>query len=335
MASPVLNIAIIGAGGIANAHVAAAEASKGRVRVVAVVDPHEASRAAVAAKTGAKPFAGTADLFSAAKGLELGGVVVCTPPSARVEIVEAALRTGVAVLSEKPLAHTLADARRLADAAVRHPGVFSAVAYCHRFTPAVIEIKRLIAAGKIGRLTRFENVFACDLPGHATKWMSEASAAGGGAFIDMGCHSLDLFHHTVGPSAVRGAVFDHQWPGRTESGASVLVSATRGVSANINPGVAGFIASGWAETERFTVAFIGTRGMLSYDYVKPGEIIFKDLAAKTESLPIEPHDVRFTRQLVAFAEAVQQGTPSALATFADGMLAAQAVEHAAAAAARG
>lgn len=330
--STTFKIGIIGAGGIAGAHVAAAKASCGRVAVAAVADPVEPNRVKVAADTGAKAFASADDLLAAAKGLELGGVVVCTPPSARVAIIEKALAMGLGVLSEKPLAHTVADSRRLAEAA-RAGRAVAAVGYCHRFTPAVVEMKRLVAAGKIGRLTRFENVFACDLPGHESKWMSDTAVAGGGAFIDMGCHSLDLYHFMVGQGRVKGAVFDHKWPGRAESGATVLMQSVAPGGPNINPGVAGVIESGWAETERFTVAMVGTAGMLFYDYVDGGKIVFKDLLGKAEHLPTEDHGVRFTRQLTAFADSVQGGARTALATFDDGLLAAEAVEAAARAAA--
>lgn len=326
--SSVFKTAIIGAGGIAGAHLAAAKATAGRVSIVGVVDPVEANRAKLAADAGAKGFASVEELLAVAKGLELSAAVVCTPPATRLKIIGALLEKGIAVLSEKPLAHTAEDARALADLARKHANVKTAVAYCHRFTPAVIEMNRLVEQGKIGRLTRFENVFACDLPGHQTKWMSDTPFSGGGAFIDMGCHSLDLYHFMVGRPKIRGAVFDHTWAGRAESGATVLVSAIAGARANINPGVAGVIESGWAETSRFTVALVGTQGMLFYDYEQPTHIVFKDLLGKATSMPIESHDVRFARQLAAFADWVQHGKPAALASFADGVIAAEAVDAA-------
>lgn len=328
MAANVFKVALIGAGGIANAHAGAAKASNGRVQVVAVVDPVEAARNKMATDLGAKAFASPDELFAAAKGLELNGVVVCTPPSVRVPIITKALEHKLAVLTEKPIAHNVADAKQLVEAARKHPDATTAVAYCHRFAPAILEMKKQVAAGKIGKLVRFENAFACDLSGHETKWFSDLEKSGGGAFIDMGCHSLDLFHFLVGFADVKGAIFEHKWAGRAETAATVLVKSNTDGGANIGVGVAGVIISGWAETCRFALSLFGTNGSFHYDYEKPLELIYKDLNGKAETHAVEAHDVRFARQLVAFADAAQGAKNLGLATFNDGLQAAVAVEAA-------
>ena len=71
--------------------------------------------------------------------------------------------------------------------------------------------------------------------------------------------------------------------------------------------------------------------MLFYDYEKPAELVFKDLNGKAETLAVEPHDFRFTRQMLAFADAAQGGGgkgTSALASFDDGLAAAAAFDQA-------
>jgi len=324
----VLKIAIIGTGGIANAHAAAAKDSAGRVEIVAVADVNAESAAKFAQANNAQPFNSHTSLLAAAKSLGIGAVVVCTPPSIRIPIVAACLKAKLPVMTEKPLAHTLPDAKKLDALAKRHKKLVTAIGYCHRFTPAVLKMKELIAAGRIGRLERFENFFACDLPGHQSKWFSDPKKAGGGAFLDMGSHSLDLFHFMVGQGKVVGASFDYEWKGRTETGATVLVKSAKKGGENIPAGVAGVILSGWAETSRFTVSVVGDKGMLSYDYEDDKKLVFKDLLGKAEVHEIETCGVRFTRQLVAFANAVQGQKKPGLATFADGLAAAQA-DHAA------
>lgn len=150
------------------------------------------------------------------------------------------------------------------------------------------------------------------------------------AYLDMGSHSIDLFHFLVGPSRTIGAVFAKKWKGRTETAATVLVESTKAApgSRNIKPGVAGSIISGRAETSRFAVSVVGDAGMLSYDYEKPTELMLKDLAGKADVIAVEPHDVRFARQLLAFADAVQNRAKTGLATFADGLAAAEAFDRA-------
>lgn len=326
-------IAIIGAGGISGAHSGAAKASNGRVTITAVVDPSEPARTKLAGEHNAQSFATVAELLKAHKAgtVAFDGAIVATPPSIRIAIVDALVKAKVPVLMEKPIAHTLKDAKKLASIAAKNKKVPTFVAYCHRFAPAVNAIKAHVAAGKVGRLSRVENAFACDLPGHKDKWFSDPKKAGGGAFLDMGSHSLDLIGYLIGPSKIAGSIFDHKWKGRTETAATVLLKSTKKQNVNVPAGVASLILSGWAETSRFTLTVEGDAGTLFYDYEKPEEIVFKDLVGKAETSAIESHGVRFTGQLLAFADAVQSKgkIKTALATFADGLAAAELGDKAA------
>jgi predicted dehydrogenase len=326
------HIAIIGAGGIANAHLGAVKDSGGRIQVAAVVDPLAENRKRLADAAGnVADFASVEDLLDARKdGLEVHGVVVCTPPSIRIKIVEKCLKAGLPVLTEKPLASTLKDAKKLAGLARKHKKVPTAIGYCHRFTPAVHEMNRMAAAGELGTVVRFENFFACDLPGHQGKWFSDPKKAGGGAFLDMGSHSIDLFHAMVGPGKPIASVFNHKWKGRTETAATVLLKGSKKRNANVPAGIPGVIISGWAETSRFTVSLVGDKAMVSYDYENPEVITVKDLLGKADVRPIKTCGVRFTDQLVAFANLVQnKAKRSGLATFEDGLAAALVGEQAA------
>jgi len=322
--SKIFQIAIIGAGGISGAHSGAAKASAGRVVITAVVDPNAEAAAKLAAEHGAQAFATVAELLKAHKAgtVTFHGAVVATPPSIRIDIVSALVKAKVPVLMEKPIAHTLAGAKKLASLAAKNKKLPMFVAYCHRFAPAVVTLKEHVAKGRIGRLVRIENAFACDLPGHKDKWFSDPKKAGGGAFLDMGSHSLDLLSFFIGPSKVAGSIFDYKWKGRTETAATVLLKGAKKNGPNINAGTAAVILSGWAETSRFTLTLEGDGGTLFYDYEKPEEIIFKDLVGKAETIAIESHGVRFTKQLIAFADAVQNKAKTSLATFADGLAAA-------------
>ena len=318
----VFGVAIVGAGGISRAHIEAAKATGGRVRVVAVVDPLVAARRS-AADAADCPAYGSFEEFLASDAAEQArGVIVCTPPSARLSIIDTALSRGMHVLAEKPLAHTIEDAAALEAMARRHPQLVTAVGYCHRFTPAVAEIKRRIAAGEIGDVTRFENTFACSLPAMRQHWMSDPAVSGGGSFIDTGCHSLDLFLHLIGPGTVHSAIFHHAWPGRGESSATVMLRSDR-------DGIAGVIQSGWTEPARFVVNVIGTKGSLSYDYEAATELLLRGNDGRIERLTVETHEVRFLEQLQAVADAATGvKTAVAPASFSDGFMTAACVVQA-------
>jgi len=315
-------IALIGAGGIARTHAQAARETDGKVVVSHAVDVNEEAAAKLANDFDATAMGSYERFLEALDGGEpVDALVVCTPPNARLGIIQAAIERGKAVLVEKPLAHTLDDARKLQQLWERHRDVPVGVAYCHRFAPPVVRMRALLDEGKIGRPTRFENTFAFHFPGMAQKWMSDPAVAGGGACIDTGSHSVDLFHFLAGPSEVAGAVFDYEWDDRAESSAS-LVLRTR------VPGVAGFIAGGWMEPERFTLTLVGTGGLLHYDYMDAERLRFRGVDGTEEDIAVESHELRFRHQLLAFADHARGGDVGRLATFADGVAASETIDAA-------
>ncbi|MEM9372128.1 MAG: Gfo/Idh/MocA family oxidoreductase [Planctomycetota bacterium] len=321
-------LAIIGAGGISGAHAGAVKESDGRLSIAAVVDPNAEAADKLASDHDAAAFDSAEALFEAidSKQVTIDGIIICTPPTVRVEPIREALHRGIAVLTEKPVAINAEDAARVTEIADAHPDTLFGVAYCHRFAPPVIRMKQLVAEGRIGRLSRFENAFAFHHPPMSEKWMSDPATSGGGSFIDTGCHSLDLFRYLVGPARVVGSVFDSDWEGRGESSATVLVKASEGTHA----GVAGVILAGWLEPERFTIDLIGTDGSMHYDYMKPTELVCRPGTGEAEIIEVETHEVRFARQLEHFAAAATGRSPRGdLADARDGFGAAEAVDSAA------
>lgn len=322
-----ISIAIIGAGIIAESHVSAALAS-GRVKVVAVVEPVQDRRLALAQRAGAVPFA---DFHALLKDPDtragVDAAVICTPPSIRRELVEAALSAGLPVLVEKPLAHCVMDAQSLVDLASRHSDTPAAVAFCHRFTPAIREMKRMIDRGDLGTLVRFENIFACWHPTMQNHWMSDPSQSGGGSLLDTGCHGLDIFHYLVGASQTDAAILSHQWPGRGDSNATLLVH--HGSSTTGTHPVAGILCSGWAEPARFIVTVVGTGGLLTYDFEKPQQLLWSRSTESAQTLKVETHETRFRHQLEAFADLVRDPhKPTDLASFEDGLAVAVTLQDA-------
>ena len=314
-----IRLGMVGAGGMGRTHASSVASVGGAARVVAVADGVSDAAGALAAKTESRAFSDAGDMIRTMAD-ELDAVVLCTPPSVRKEVVSLALEHGVAVLIEKPLADTHAHAKELVDLAARHPGLVTACAYCHRFTPAIREMIRLAHDGDLGRIVRWENTFACSIPDMGDKWMSDTSVSGGGSLIDTGCHSLDLFRYMCGDIEPVGAVFDRKWNGRGESGATSLVRSA-------STGVAGTINNGWLEPARFLVTLVGEEAILSYDYEQPTILTRKSVAGTIKTIEVESHEVRFDRQMAAFIEAVAgaKRDPN-LATLADGLAVAQAVD---------
>jgi predicted dehydrogenase len=123
------------------------------------------------------------------------------PNAVHVEPSVAALKTGTPVLSEKPLAPTLAEAERMADAAAE-AGVATACAFNYRFVPAIQLTRRLIDEGTLGEIRQFRGTYLQDWlvdPEAPWSWRNSAELAGSGALGDLGAHTIDLARFLVGP----------------------------------------------------------------------------------------------------------------------------------------
>jgi predicted dehydrogenase len=116
-------------------------------RLAAVCDADPARLAAAArAYEGANPCA-SADELCATPGLD--AVVVATPDHLHRDAVLAAAARGLAILVEKPLATTVADAEEMAEA-VRRAGVLCQVAFENRWNPPYLAAKAAIERGEVG-----------------------------------------------------------------------------------------------------------------------------------------------------------------------------------------
>lgn len=115
----------------------------------------------------------------------------------------AALEADVPVLCEKPLAHTLADAERMAEAA-RASGAIAGVAYAFRFVPAILYAKALIDDGAIGEVRHLRGESLQDWlvdPETPWTWRNSAELSGTGSLGDLGSHMIDLTRFLVGDQA--------------------------------------------------------------------------------------------------------------------------------------
>ncbi|MFF9086106.1 Gfo/Idh/MocA family protein [Streptomyces sp. NPDC014991] len=132
-------------------------------------------------------------------------ISVCTPNDAHAQPVLAALDAGIAVLCEKPLAATVAEARRM----VAHPaaGKLLGVNMPFRFHPL------LEAFADVARSGAQRVDFTIATPGNrvwraCTPWYGDAQRAGGGALLDLGPHAIDLLMTVFGRPDVEACEVD-------------------------------------------------------------------------------------------------------------------------------
>ena len=183
-----LDVAVVGLGWWGRIIVALLAGSR-RLRVVRAVEP-QTGAAAFAVQRGI-PCSG--DYADALADPAVRGVVLCTPHTQHAGQIVAAARAGKHVFCEKPLALTRADAQR-ALSACETARVVLGVGHERRFEPGIAELRRLLAAGEIGRPLQIEANFSQDkfLDMPTDNWRLSPAEAPGGPLTATGIHLVDL-----------------------------------------------------------------------------------------------------------------------------------------------
>src|SRR6185369_777574 len=130
----------------------------------------------------------------------IGMVVLATPNSQHPAQIIAAAQAGKAVLCEKPLALTRADAERVVHAC-RQAGVLLGVGQDKRYWPSMQELKRVVDSGVLGELLHVEGHFSNENASQKLHygWRESTAESPGGSITATGIHVLDAFVNLVGP----------------------------------------------------------------------------------------------------------------------------------------
>lgn len=161
--------------------------------LVAVASRDVAAAAAFAAAHGAERGCTYDDLWAAD---DVDAVYVATPHTSHAAVALAAIASGKGVLVEKAFTSSLADTRRVVDAA-RNAGVFCCEAMWTRFLPAASAIKRLVAAGAIGQVRSVQGDLTAFRAYDPTDRLFDP-AAGGGAALDLGVYAVSFAQWFLG-----------------------------------------------------------------------------------------------------------------------------------------
>jgi predicted dehydrogenase len=201
MSNP-FRIVLVGCGGISNAWFNGL-AGIDQVAIVGLVDLQEAAaqrRKSEHRLTDAK--VGT-DVASMLKETRPDIVFDCTVPEARASVVLAALRHGCHVLSEKPMADSMAGARRLIRAAEKARRFF-AVMQNRRYDARIRALRSFLDSGAVGDLTTLNGDFY--IGAHFGGFRDQMEHV---LLLDMAIHSFDQARLISGADPV--AVYCREW----------------------------------------------------------------------------------------------------------------------------
>lgn len=122
------------------------------------------------------------------------------PNDAHAEPCNRAAEAGKHIFCEKPLGRTAEESKGMLDA-VTKAGVKHMVAHNYRFVPAIVQARKLIESGQMGRIFHFRAVYLQEWimdPNFPKVWRLDKSVAGSGTLGDLGSHIIDLARFLVG-----------------------------------------------------------------------------------------------------------------------------------------
>ena len=251
-----------------------------RLRVISGRDPDKVSRAASA--YGIDDW--TTDWRQVMARPDVDIVDICTPPGTHAEIAEAAARAGKAVICEKPLAVTYAQAAAARDA-VEEAGILNAIGFNYRRLPAVSLMRRMVGEGAVGTIRLVRATWLSDEfvdPAIAFDWRFDRSM-GGSTIADLGSHLIDMATWMAGPIAeVSG---QSETFTRERSGKPVTVDEASSALARFESGALGVFEMARTAVRRpcdFTLEINGDRGTLVFEYARLNELLFGDGADRAE-----------------------------------------------------
>jgi predicted dehydrogenase len=306
-----LKLALVGCGGIAQAHWRGIQTIARRARVSTVVETDDGRRADMARRTGARAFA---TLDEALREGDFDAVDIMLPHDLHEAAAMQAFAAGKHVLLEKPLAHDLESAERILAAGKALTGQVFMVAEQAQYWMDVVRARELIDAGVIGKVL---NARACfydrltpEAPDAPPPWRYSLAKAGGGLTIDGGAHWIRPLRIMLGEvDEVIGVTGRHVSRMEGESWSQSILRFRSGVTAMFD---AMNVAAPFAPYDLFRVTGDagelvitgGAHGALTlFNAGSPrGETIMDAVATKRDSYGAEIKD---------FCDVVLDGTPPA------------------------
>ena len=269
---------------------------------------------------------------------ELDAVYVATRVESHAEIVLAALRAGLHVIVEKPMATSVQECRRMVAAAKKADRLL-AVDFESRYIPGFRQIRDWIAAGRLGKIGAIHMDHFWD--GHKVtgplaerrRLFCESSGC-----LDCGIHKLDLARYFNGGGRWRDIRATGAWFGEKVRYAPHIAIQARldtGVLVTVNTSFAftAYIPQRLPSANYYTLAILGEKGVVVLHQAPDGashvQIVSETL---NEVVPFIPHG--HTSVIVSvlndFAAAVLTGRPlpPEIATGEDGLMAQTIVDEA-------
>ena len=181
-----LRIGIIGAGRIGKVHLESISYHVKNAVVTAVADPfmNDETKAFIKGFGVEKIYE---DYHKIIENKDIDAVLVCSSTDTHASVSIEAINAGKHVFCEKPVDHSIAKIKEVADALASHPGVKFQVGFNRRFDHNFAAIRKAYDDGRIGG-AHILKITSRDPEPPNPKYI----AVSGGIFLDMTIHDFDM-----------------------------------------------------------------------------------------------------------------------------------------------
>jgi predicted dehydrogenase len=330
-----IRVGIVGAGGIARQHAIAWQANEPRGTLAALADisPQRAKIIADEFTGGRAKIYATIDELVADPDIDV--IDICLPHDLHAAAIVKAAKAGKAVLCEKPLCTTMVDAE-LIHSVLKETQVPFMMAHNQLFQPSLIEARKLLALGTIGRAFVFRSIECFQNSGalmgtqgkhdlapgeNPWAWRADLNRMGGGELLDTGWHATYRLLALANERPIEVSAITERFliPG-------LPAEDTGLVNVRFESGAIGQILTTWAFANPGNTQFevMGELGSLSG---APESIAHQLHGWAQPSVKPVKNTHTFTAEITHFLDVLQSGADS-LAPFSEGARVLQVIKAA-------
>ena len=221
---------------------------------------------------------------------EVDAVYVATPPASHKEYTLLSAQAGKPIYVEKPMALNYAECRAMIETC-RAAGVPLFVAYYRRALARFLTIKQLIDSRAIGDIrfvtvTLYQPLVEPGPDPQRLPWRVNPDVAGGGLFVDLASHMLDILDYLLGPiRVVEGFASNqaHRYP------AEDIVTGTFMFESGVH-GVGTWCFSGYDSCD--LTELVGTNGKIAYSTFEALPVRVTTAGGSTEYAHVDPPHIQ-------------------------------------------
>lgn len=257
-----LKVVIAGCGRISAAHADAFRRLSGLAQVVLAVDKDAEKAKSFAAAFGCAWSAKLEDIFTCGAD----AAHLCLPHDLHAPVAVKAMRAGLHVLTEKPIAITLQQADEMIRVQ-KETGKQLAVVFQTRFIQGVETLRAMIRQGKFGKILAARSQLTWSRPYayyESSDWKGTWQREGGGVLIDQAIHSIDRVRYILGDEVewIDGSIHNRCHRAPKADGTYLLVEDTAEAAVQFKGGCiySLYACDYYGADSPITIEFLGEKG---------------------------------------------------------------------------